>query len=105
MERADYSTLLYAIENYARQINSMFSQFKPHDDRFPEEQRADALYSCFYILKESDDYALSFCSENYHKIKESLNLDESQLSIDELGKAIEAGHKIGEIQEYFPSAE
>ena len=37
MERAEYSTLLYAIENYARQINSMFTQFKPHDDRFPEE--------------------------------------------------------------------
>ncbi|MDQ3233710.1 MAG: class I tRNA ligase family protein, partial [Pseudobdellovibrionaceae bacterium] len=33
MERAEYSTLLFAIENYARQINSLFTQFKPHDDR------------------------------------------------------------------------
>ena len=51
MEKAEYSTLLYAIENYARQINSLFSQFKPHDDRFPLEERQDALYTSFFILK------------------------------------------------------
>ncbi len=33
MERAEYSTLLYAIENYARQINSLFTQFKTHNHR------------------------------------------------------------------------
>lgn len=51
MERSEYVVLLGAIENYARQINSLFTQFKPHDDRFPIESRSEALFNCFYILK------------------------------------------------------
>ena len=51
MEKADYPKILFAIENYARIINSLFSQYKPHDDRFDLEQRKDALYSCFFIYK------------------------------------------------------
>ena len=105
MERADYSTLLYAIENYARVINSMFSQYKPHDDRFPEQERADALYSSFYILKNLMIMLYPFAPKTITRLRESLNLDESVLSIDELGKPIEAGHKIGELKEYFPAAE
>jgi methionyl-tRNA synthetase len=50
MPRAEYGQLLFAIENYARQINSLFTQFKPHDDRHPEAERADALFTCFYVL-------------------------------------------------------
>ena len=53
MQKGDYSTLLGQIENYARLINSMFTQYKPHDDRAPEAERKDALYSCFYILKKA----------------------------------------------------
>ena len=41
MEKADYSKILFMIENYARIINSLFTQFKPHDDRFDLEQRQD----------------------------------------------------------------
>ncbi|MGE0617049.1 MAG: methionine--tRNA ligase [Bacteriovoracia bacterium] len=50
MDRAEYASLLGAIENYARSINSIFSQYKPHDDRFPEDLRRDGLYSAFYVL-------------------------------------------------------
>ena len=39
------------IENYARIINGLFAQFKPHDDRYDFQERKDALYSSFYILK------------------------------------------------------
>ena len=39
------------------------------------------------------------------KLRNSLNLPESVLSVDELGKPIESGHKIGEQTEYFPAVE
>lgn len=104
MERAEYSTLLNVIENYARQINSMFTQFKPHDDRAPEAQRKDALYTCFYVLKNLLIMLHPFVPSTMNRLRESLNLPESLLSIDELGKPISAGHKIGQKQEYFPGA-
>ncbi len=105
MERAEYSTLLYAIENYARQINSMFTQFKPHDDRFPEEQRRDALYSCFYVLKNILIMLYPFVPETMERLRKSLNLDSSVLRVDELGTPISAGHVIGQKQEFFPPVE
>ena len=46
-----HPSLLYEVERYARTINSLFTQHKPHDDRHPEEQRRDALYTSFYVLK------------------------------------------------------
>ena len=51
MEKAEYSKLLFMIENYARIINGLFNQYTPHDDRHDEKERTDAIYSCFYILK------------------------------------------------------
>ncbi len=105
MEIAEYSKLLYAIENYARLINSFFTQFKPHDDRYPLEQRQDALYSCFYILKHLLIMLSPFVPETMNKLRESLNLPESILSVDEFGKPIPAGHVLNEKQEYFPSVE
>lgn len=103
MELAEYSKLLYAIENYARLINSFFTQFKPHDDRFPEDQRKDALYSCFYILKHLLIMLYPFVPTTMTKLRESLNLPPEILSIDELGKPMPAHHKIGEQQTYFPA--
>ena len=47
MEKADYPKILFMIENYARIINSLFTQYKPHDDRFDVEQRKDALFQAF----------------------------------------------------------
>ena len=105
MEKAEYSTLLYAIENYARSINSMFTQFKPHDDRFPEDQRKDALYTCFYVLKNIMIMLYPFVPSTMDKLRESLNLPKNVFMVDELGIPMPAGHIIGEKQEFFPNVE
>jgi methionyl-tRNA synthetase len=105
MEKAEYSTLLFAIENYARQINSMFTQFKPHDDRFPEESRRDALFSCFYVLKNIMIMLYPFVPGTMEKLRESLKLPATVFTVDELGTGISAGHAIGEKQQYFPAIE
>jgi methionyl-tRNA synthetase len=103
MERADTSTLLGAIENYARQINSLFTQHKPHDDRHPEEARRNALYSCFYVLKNLMILLYPFAPETMENLRESLRLPKSVFNVDELGTGIPAGHEIGEKRQYFPS--
>lgn len=103
MSRNEYITLLGAIENYARQINSMFSQFKPHDDRHPEEQRRDALYSCFYVLKNIMIMLYPFVPHTMDVLRRSLALPDEVFSIDELGQPIAAGHAILHKQQYFPA--
>jgi methionyl-tRNA synthetase len=105
MERAEYSTLLFAIENYARQINSLFTQFKPHDDRQPEDSRRDALFSCFYVLKNIMIMLYPFVPDTMNKVRESLRLSPDVFTLEELGKPIPAGHVIGEKQQFFPAAE
>ncbi len=101
MEKADHITLLGQIENYARLVNSLFVQYKPHDDRHDETERADALYSCFYILKNLMIMLHPFVPQTMEKVRQSLNLPESVFSIDELGLPIPAGHKIGQKQQFF----
>jgi methionyl-tRNA synthetase len=105
MEKAEYSTLLFAVENYARLINSFFVQYKPHDDRAPEESRADALYSCFYVLKNLMIMLYPFAPITMDKVRQSLNLPENVFSVDELGLGIPAGHQIGQKQQFFPAVE
>jgi methionyl-tRNA synthetase len=105
MEKAEYSTLLFAVENYARLINSFFVQYKPHDDRAPEESRADALYSCFYVLKNLMIMLYPFAPVTMDKVRQSLNLPENVFSVDELGLPIPAGHVIGQKQQFFPAVE
>jgi methionyl-tRNA synthetase len=105
MERAEYSTLLFAVENYARLINGFFNQYKPHDDRQPEESRADALFSCFYVLKNLMIMLHPFAPITMEKLRLSLNLPENVFSVDELGTAIPAGHAIGQKQQFFPAVE
>ncbi len=105
MERAEYSTLLYAVENYARLVNSLFVQTKPHDDRFPEEERNNGLFSCFYILKNLMIMLYPFVPSTMDRLRQSLNLPESVFTIEELGTPIPAGHTIGQKQEYFPAAD
>jgi len=102
MERGDYASLLGAIENYARVINSLFTQFKPHDDRAPEESRRNALYSCFYVLKNLMIMLYPFAPETMNRLRESLKLEPSVFSVDQLGTPIPAGHEIGPKQQYFP---
>jgi methionyl-tRNA synthetase len=105
MDRADYPNLLYEIENYARTINSLFTQHKPHDDRRPEEARRDALYSCFYVLKSLMIMLYPFVPETMERLRQSLRLDADVWSIDQLGRPIPAGHEIGPQQNYFPAVE
>ncbi len=102
MERGDYSTLLFAIENYARLINSLFVQYKPHDDRQPLESRSDALYSCFYVLKNLMIMLYPFAPKTMDKVRESLNLSSEVFTLEELGTGIVSGHKIKEKGQYFP---
>ncbi|MFA6236533.1 MAG: class I tRNA ligase family protein [Bacteriovorax sp.] len=105
MEKADYITLLGQIENYARLINSFFVQYKPHDDRAEEVGRKDALYSCFYVLKNLMIMLHPFAPITMEKVRQSLNLPENVFSVDELGKPIPAGHVIGQKQQFFPAVE
>ena len=105
MQRANYIVLLGAIENYARLINSMFAQFKPHDDRLPEEERCHALYSSFYVLKNIMIMLYPFVPDTMNRLRESLNLPETVFSIDELGKPMPAEHRIGAQQAFFPSVD
>jgi len=105
MGRADYPNLLYEIENYARTINSLFTQYKPHDDRHPEEGRRNALYSCFYVLKSLMIMLYPFVPETMERLCDSLRLDREVWSIDQLGTPIPAGHEVGPKQVYFPAVE
>jgi methionyl-tRNA synthetase len=102
MDKADYPSLLFDLENYARIINSLFTQYKPHDDRHPEPARRDALFTCFYVLKNLMIMLYPFVPNTMDRLRDSLRLPPSVFSIDELGKPIAAGHEIGAKQPYFP---
>jgi methionyl-tRNA synthetase len=103
MEKASYPSMLFELENYARIINSLFNQYKPHDDRAPEEGRRDALFTCFYVLKNLMIMLYPFVPETMGRLRESLHLDASVFSVDELGTGIAAGHVVGPKQPYFPA--
>jgi methionyl-tRNA synthetase len=102
MERADYPNLLFEIENYARSINSLFTQYKPHDDRHPLDSRSNALFTCFYVLKNLMIMLYPFVPDTMDRLRQSLQLPVSVFNIDELGTAIPAGHVIGQKLPYFP---
>lgn len=103
MGKGDYVVLLGQVENYARMINSLFTQYKPHDDRADEQGRKDALFTCFYILKNLMIMLAPFAPSTINELRLSLNLPESVLRADELGTGIPAGHKIGAKGVYFPA--
>ncbi len=103
MDRAEYPSMLFELENYARTINSLFSQYKPHDDRHPEPERAAALFNCFYVLKNLMIMLYPFVPQTMHRLRESLRLPPEVFSLSELGVAIPAGHEVGPKQPYFPT--
>jgi methionyl-tRNA synthetase len=105
MQKGDYPVLLGQIENYARQINSLFTQFKPHDDRAPESERKDALYTCFYVLKNLMIMLAPFAPTTMNELRMSLNLPESIFRAEELGTGLPAGHAISPKRTYFPAVE
>jgi len=102
MQKANYPSMLFELENYARKINSLFTRYKPHDDRHPLGARSDALYSAFYVLKNLMIMLHPFVPETMERLRGSLNLPPEVLSIDQLGTDIPAGHAIGEQVSYFP---
>src|SRR5215468_2052306 len=102
MERADYPTMLFEVENYARIINSLFNQYKPHDDRRPEEGRRDALYASFYVLKNLMIMLYPFAPDTMDRVRDSLRLPPDVFRVDELGAPLPAGHEVGPKQPYFP---
>ncbi len=103
MEKAEYPSMLFELENYARIINSLFTQHKPHDDRYPEQPRKDALYTSFFVLKTLMIMLYPFVPETMDRLRDSLRLPPDVFSIDELGTPIPAGHEVGAKQPYFPS--
>lgn len=105
MQKGDTAKILFMIENYARIINGLFSQFKPHDDRHDETERADALFSCFYILKNLVIMLHPVAPHTMEKLRITLNLPEDIYDIKNLGEAMEAGHEIGPQVPYFPAVE
>lgn len=105
MEKGEHLTLLGQIENYARVINSLFVQYKPHDDRADLEGRKDGLYTSFYILKNLMIMLYPFVPQTMERVRQSLNLPETVWSVDELGTGIPAGHVIGQKGSYFPGVE
>lgn len=105
MEKGEHLTLLGQIENYARVINSLFVQYKPHDDRADLEGRKDGLYTSFYILKNLMIMLYPFVPQTMERVRQSLNLPETVWSVDELGTGVPAGHVIGQKGSYFPAVE
>jgi methionyl-tRNA synthetase len=105
MEKAEYLTLLGQIENYARLVNSLFVQYKPHDDRADLEGRKDGLYSCFYVLKNLMIMLHPFVPMTMERVRQGLNLPESVFNLNELGTGIAAGHVIGQKQQFFAAVE
>jgi methionyl-tRNA synthetase len=105
MERAEHPALLSELENYGRLVNSLFTQFKPHDDRHPLESRRDALYASFYVLKNLMIMLYPFVPSTMDRVRQSLELPPSVFSIDELGTPIPSGHIVGSKQEFFPNVE
>ncbi|MFS4460042.1 methionine--tRNA ligase [Bdellovibrio sp. HCB2-146] len=103
MQKGDYAILLGQIENYARQINSLFTQFKPHDDRAPEAERKDALFTCFYVLKNLMIMLAPFVPSTMEEVRKTLNLPENVFRAEELGTGIPAGHQINAKSVYFPA--
>jgi methionyl-tRNA synthetase len=102
MDKINYVALLGDIENYARLINSLFARFKPHDDRRPAQERADALYSSFFVLKNLMVMLQPFVPDTMERLRGSLNLPIDVFRVESLGTGIDPGHRIGAQVEYFP---
>jgi len=105
MEKGDFPKILFMIENYALIINGLFAQYKPHDDRHDEQERKDALYSSFFILKNVMIMLSPFVPETMDKLRLTLNLNKDIYQINEFGKPLPANHRIAEQTTYFPSNE
>jgi methionyl-tRNA synthetase len=102
MQKADYPSMLFALENYARTINSQFTQYKPHDDRHDERERKDALVTCFMVLKTMMVMLYPFTPSTMDRVRRSLNLPEDVFAVESLGTGLPSGHVLGEQLAFFP---
>lgn len=106
MPQARYPQFLLSVENYARLINSLFATHKPHDDRYPLKEREDALYSCFFILKNLVIFLHPFAPKAMEELRKSLNLSEDVYALSELATGIDGGHSIEDTpRQYFPKTD
>jgi methionyl-tRNA synthetase len=105
MEAANYPGILFEIENFARTVNSLFNRYRPHDDRHPLESRSNALYTCFYVLKNLMIMLFPFVPTTMNRLRESLALPATVFRLEELGTPIPAGHQLGQMQAFFPAVE
>ena len=94
MPQSKYPQFLLAVENYARLINSLFAIYKPHDDRYPAAARRDALYSCFFILKNLVILLAPFAPGVMDELRQSLALDKTIYAFSELAVPMSPGHQI-----------
>lgn len=94
MPQSKYPQFLLAVENYARLINGLFATYKPHDDRFPAAARGDALYSCFFILKNLVILLAPFAPTVMDELRQSLALGPEVYAWSELATPLPAGHAI-----------
>ena len=103
MKKGEYPSMLFELENYARNINSLFTRFKPHDDRMDEDGRKNALYTSFYLLKNLMIMLYPFVPSTMEKLRQSLNLPKDVFKVEQLGTPIPAGHEVGALQPFFPT--
>ncbi|MFZ9886973.1 MAG: methionine--tRNA ligase, partial [Myxococcota bacterium] len=103
MQKASYPNMLFELENYARKINGLCAKYKPHDDRYPEQQRADALYTAFYYLKNLMIMLRPFVPGATDRLREALRLPPEVFSVEQLGTPLVAGHEVGPNGSYFPN--
>ena len=105
MPDGKYSQFIVALEKYARLVNSLFSIYKPHDDRYPLQERKDCLFSCFYILNNLVIFLFPFVPDTIERLMDTLRLDKKMISsINNIGCAFSPNHQLGKPQEFFPSA-
>ena len=103
MPQARYPQFLLSVENYARLVNSLFATHKPHDDRYPLKEREDALYSCFFILKNLVIFLHPFAPKAMEELRKSLNLSKDVYALSKLATGISGGHTIEDTpRQYFP---
>ena len=102
MEKAQYAKVLFLIENYARSINRLFTLYKPHDDRHDKQQRSNALYSSFTVLKNLLIMLHPFTPDTMERLRISLNLSPDIYSLNNLAAPFPVHHKIGPQNVYFP---
>ena len=103
MQKGEYGKFIFAVENYARLINSYFTQYKPHDDRHDLNEREQALYNCFYILKNTMIMLYPIVPMTMNKLRLALNLPEDIFNLNKLEETLPIGHEIGEQTEFFPA--